>query len=142
MYRVFLLAACGLLGCTSEITPSSSQAGADSPGSNGSDGSSTTSGGVGSGGATGSTDATSSTTGVAGGATTGGNFNPNATDPGRVTLHRLINTEYNNTVRDLIGTTQTPANDFPIDGSGAGFDNLADVLSLSPPHLIALNSAA
>ncbi len=142
MNRVLILAACGLLGCTSKIEPSRSQGTGHGPGSSGSDGSTSTSGGVGSGGATGGGDGSTSTTGVAGGATTGGSFNPNATDPGRVTLHRLNNTEYNNTVRDLLGTTQTPADSFPIDGSGAGFDNLADVLSLSPPHLIALNSAA
>jgi hypothetical protein len=29
-------------------------------------------------------------------------------DPGRVTLHRLNNAEYNNTVRDLLGTALRP----------------------------------
>src|SRR3954447_5574499 len=29
-------------------------------------------------------------------------------DPGRVTLHRLNRAEYNNTVRDLLGTTLSP----------------------------------
>ena len=53
-------------------------------------------------------------------------------DPGRVTLHRLNNAEYNNTVRDLLGTTLQPANDFPPDDRGYGFDNVADVLRLSP----------
>jgi hypothetical protein len=53
-------------------------------------------------------------------------------DPGRVTLHRLNNAEYNNTVRDLLGTTLQPANDFPADDRGYGFDNVADVLRLSP----------
>ena len=55
-----------------------------------------------------------------------------ATDPGRVTMHRLNRVEYNNTVRDLLGTTQTPADDFPADDRGYGFDNIADVLSISP----------
>jgi hypothetical protein len=32
-----------------------------------------------------------------------------AEDPGRVTVHRLNRTEYNNTVRDLLGTSQRPA---------------------------------
>ena len=54
------------------------------------------------------------------------------TDPGRITLHRLNNAEYNNTVRDLLGTKLTPANDFPADDRGYGFDNVADVLRLSP----------
>lgn len=57
---------------------------------------------------------------------------PSDDDPGRVTLHRLNRTEYNNTLRDLLGTTQRPADDFPLDDSGFGFDNNADVLSVSP----------
>src|SRR5690606_6524983 len=64
------------------------------------------------------------------------------TDVGTVMVHRLNNTEYNNTVRDLLGTSATPADAFPLDGSGAGFDNIAQVLSLSPNHLVALQSAA
>jgi hypothetical protein len=53
-------------------------------------------------------------------------------DPGRVTARRLNRTEYNNTIRDLIGLDLQPADDFPQDDSGYGFDNIADVLSLSP----------
>jgi len=53
-------------------------------------------------------------------------------DPGRVTLHRLNRAEYNNTVRDLLGTSLRPADDFPEDDRGYGYDNIADVLSLSP----------
>ena len=53
-------------------------------------------------------------------------------DPGRVTARRLNRTEYNNTVRDLLGVTLRPADDFPQDDTGYGFDNVADVLSLSP----------
>src|SRR4051812_10882518 len=53
-------------------------------------------------------------------------------DPGRVTLHRLNRTEYNNPVRDLLGTALRPADAFPFDDVGHGFDNIADVLSLSP----------
>ncbi|NBD10243.1 DUF1592 domain-containing protein [Corallococcus silvisoli] len=53
-------------------------------------------------------------------------------DPGRVTLHRLNRAEYDNTVRDLLGDTSTPARDFPPDDHGFGFDNNADVLSMSP----------
>jgi len=55
-----------------------------------------------------------------------------ADDPGRVTLRRLNRNEYNNTVRDLLWTTQTPADDFAADDIGLGFDNIADVLTLSP----------
>jgi hypothetical protein len=60
---------------------------------------------------------------------------PMGADPGRVTVHRLNRVEYNNTVRDLLGTARAPADDFPIDDRGSGFDNIADVLTLSPLHL-------
>jgi len=53
-------------------------------------------------------------------------------DPGRVPPHRLNRTEYNNTVRDLLGDTSRPASDFPSDDHGYGYDNNATILSLSP----------
>ena len=53
-------------------------------------------------------------------------------DPGRVTARRLNRAEYNNTVRDLLGVSVRPADEFPTDDSGYGFDNIGDVLSLSP----------
>jgi Protein of unknown function (DUF1592)/Protein of unknown function (DUF1588)/Protein of unknown function (DUF1585)/Protein of unknown function (DUF1587)/Protein of unknown function (DUF1595)/Planctomycete cytochrome C len=53
-------------------------------------------------------------------------------DPGRVTIRRLNRVEYNNTIRDLVGIQFQPANDFPADDVGYGFDNIGDVLSLSP----------
>ncbi len=52
--------------------------------------------------------------------------------PGRVTVRRLNRTEYNNTIRDLFGIDFRPAEDFPADDVGEGFDNIADVLSLPP----------
>ena len=55
-----------------------------------------------------------------------------APDPGRVTIRRLNRTEYNNTIRDLLGVDLSPADDFPQDDSGYGFDNIGDVLSVSP----------
>jgi hypothetical protein len=64
------------------------------------------------------------------------------TDPGRVTMHRLNRTEYNNTVRDLIGTTLQPATDFTADNRGAGFDNIADLLTLSPVQMAQYQQAA
>ena len=57
---------------------------------------------------------------------------PNNPDPGRVTLRRLNRAEYNNTIRDLVGVEFEPADDFPADDSGYGFDNIGDVLSLPP----------
>ena len=53
-------------------------------------------------------------------------------DPGRVTIRRLNRAEYNNTIRDLTGVNFQPAEDFPLDDVGYGFDNIGDVLSLSP----------
>jgi mono/diheme cytochrome c family protein len=53
-------------------------------------------------------------------------------DPGRVTARRLNRAEYNNTVRDLLGVQLRPADEFPQDDSGYGFDNIGDVLSVSP----------
>jgi hypothetical protein len=55
-----------------------------------------------------------------------------APDPGRVTVRRLNRVEYNNTIRDLIGVDFDPAEDFPSDDIGHGFDNIGDVLTLSP----------
>ncbi len=63
------------------------------------------------------------------------NVNCNNPDPGRVTIRRLNRTEYNNTIRDLLGINFRPADDFPPDDSGFGFDNIGDVLSISPLHL-------
>lgn len=55
-------------------------------------------------------------------------------DPGRVTMRRLNNVEYDNALRDLLGIDFSPSTEtgFPSDGVGNGFDNQGDVLSLSP----------
>jgi mono/diheme cytochrome c family protein len=53
-------------------------------------------------------------------------------DPGRVTIRRLNRNEYNNTIRDLLGVDFHPADDFPSDDVGYGFDNIGDVLSMPP----------
>ena len=53
-------------------------------------------------------------------------------NPGHVTLRRLNRSEYNNTIRDLVGIDFEPAKDFPADNVGYGFDNIGDVLSLDP----------
>jgi hypothetical protein len=54
-------------------------------------------------------------------------------DPGRVTMHRLTNAEYDNTVRDLFyGLPVSPSADFPADEVSLGFDNISDVLSVTP----------
>jgi len=53
-------------------------------------------------------------------------------DPGRVTARRLNRTEYNNTIRDLLGVDIRPADNFPSDETAFGFDNISDALTLSP----------
>jgi Protein of unknown function (DUF1592)/Protein of unknown function (DUF1588)/Protein of unknown function (DUF1587)/Protein of unknown function (DUF1585)/Protein of unknown function (DUF1595)/Planctomycete cytochrome C len=65
-----------------------------------------------------------------------------ARDYGRVTIRRLNRTEYNNTIRDLVGVDFKPAADFPNDDVGYGFDNIGDVLSTSPMLLEKYLSAA
>jgi cytochrome c553 len=53
-------------------------------------------------------------------------------DAGRVVLSRLNREEYKNTVQDILGVAFNPAADFPADDSGYGYDNIGDVLTLSP----------
>jgi mono/diheme cytochrome c family protein len=55
-----------------------------------------------------------------------------AADPGRVTAHRLNRNEYTNTIRDLLGVQFRAEKYFPTDDSGDGFDNIGDVLTVSP----------
>ncbi|MEM9587614.1 MAG: DUF1592 domain-containing protein, partial [Planctomycetota bacterium] len=66
--------------------------------------------------------------------------------PSKITTRRLNRAEYNNTVRDLLGVDLDPAAAFPSDEVGGGFDNNADVLSLSTllieKYLDAANSIA
>ena len=53
-------------------------------------------------------------------------------NPGRPSLHRLNRFEYANSVRDLLGLEIDPASFLPPDDSSHGFDNMAEVLNLSP----------
>ena len=53
-------------------------------------------------------------------------------DPGRMTAHRLNRNEYTNTIRDLLGVRFRADRDFPADDSSDGFDNIGDVLTVSP----------
>jgi hypothetical protein len=59
-------------------------------------------------------------------------IDPQNLDPGRVTVHRLNRTEYRNTIRDLLGVDFNTDVEFPADDLGYGFDNIADVLNVSP----------
>lgn len=54
---------------------------------------------------------------------------------GKVTIRRLNRAEYNYSVQDLLGVDLSPADEFPSDDVGYGFDNIGDVLSLSPLHM-------
>jgi mono/diheme cytochrome c family protein len=53
-------------------------------------------------------------------------------NPGRPSIHRLNRAEYANAVRDLLGVDIDARTYLPPDDSGYGFDNVADVLSVSP----------
>ena len=53
-------------------------------------------------------------------------------NPAKVVIRRLNRSEYDNTVRDLLGVTFKPAEDFPPDDSGYGFDNIGATLSMNP----------
>jgi cytochrome c5 len=57
---------------------------------------------------------------------------PNA---GRPAIHRLNRSEYSNAIRDLLALNTNPGADLPVDDSGYGFDNVADVLTVSPTLL-------
>ena len=53
-------------------------------------------------------------------------------NPGRTTVHRLNRLEYGNAIRDLLGLEVDPEALLPPDDEDEGFDNIADVLSVSP----------
>jgi hypothetical protein len=59
-------------------------------------------------------------------------LDPARPDPGRVTIRRLNRTEYRNAVFDLLGVEYDTEEVFPPDDTGYGFDNIGDVLSISP----------
>lgn len=63
-------------------------------------------------------------------------------DAAPVTISRLNRSEYNNTVRDLFGTSMKPADTFPEDDFGFGFNNISSVLSVSLLHLEQYDQAA
>ena len=63
-------------------------------------------------------------------------------NPGRWIAHRLNRAEYTNAVRDLLGLNIDAAQLIPSDDESYGFDNIADVLKLSPVLLERYMSAA
>jgi hypothetical protein len=131
---VLALAAVAFGGCTGTIGAGSSGSGA--AGTTGAAGTSGTTGG----GVTGLA-GTMSITGLAGSTGTP----PVTVAPGSsgvVVLRRLNQTEYNNTVRELLQTTLAPANAFPADDLGGEFDTVGSALTLSPTYVRAYESTA
>ena len=63
-------------------------------------------------------------------------------DPGRPAVHRLNRAEYSNAVRDLLAVDIDTGAMIPADDSGHGFDNIGDVLTVSPSLLDRYLSAA
>ena len=63
-------------------------------------------------------------------------------NPGATALHRLNRTEYGNAVRDLLDLPVDTTTLLPADDSSEGFDNVADVLGMSPQLVQSYISAA
>ena len=63
-------------------------------------------------------------------------------NPGRPALHRLNRTEYANSVHDLLDLDVDPAAYLPADDMSHGFDNMADVLTVTPSLMEAYLRAA
>ena len=63
-------------------------------------------------------------------------------NPGRPILHRLNRTEYQNSIRDLLDLELDVESLLPPDDMSQGFDNMADVLTVSPTLLESYISAA
>jgi hypothetical protein len=63
-------------------------------------------------------------------------------NPGAPALHRLNRAEYSNAIRDLLGLDFDHTAGLPPDDSGYGFDNIGDVLTVSPLHMEKYMSAA
>ena len=63
-------------------------------------------------------------------------------NPGRPVLHRLNRAEYTNAIRDLLAVEIDPRAILPADDTSYGFDNIGDVLSMSPVLLERYMSAA
>ena len=53
-------------------------------------------------------------------------------NPGEATMHRLNRAEYANAIRDLLGLEIDATAILPADDESSGFDNIADVLRVSP----------
>jgi hypothetical protein len=65
-----------------------------------------------------------------------------APNPGRIVIHRLNRTEYVNVIQDLLKLDIEGSEFLPGDMAGFGFDNNADVLSITPALMARYMSAA
>ncbi len=63
-------------------------------------------------------------------------------NPGSVPLHRLNRAEYQNAIKEILALDIDPAQLLPRDDKSAGFDNVAEVLKVSPSFLEQYLSAA
>ena len=63
-------------------------------------------------------------------------------NPGRPILHRLNRSEYANAIRDLLGITIETEKLLPPDDMSQGYDNMSDVLTVSPTLLESYIKAA
>jgi hypothetical protein len=63
-------------------------------------------------------------------------------NPGRVALHRLNRAEYASTIEEILAVHVDPSNLLPVDDISDGFDNIANVLKVSPSFLEQYISAA
>jgi hypothetical protein len=126
---LFLCLALSIFGCDDDggQTPEG-QGGSGGPG-----------GGIGAGGNAGNAGEGG---GAGGDAGEGGGGDTDCVDPGRITMRRLNRIEYDNTIRDLLSDETAPARNFPEDDIGEGFDNVADVLTVSPLHVEKYEAAA
>ena len=130
-----VVAACAIAaGCNGSIGGAGGAGNATGMGTGTGNGTGT---GTGTGNATGVGGAGAGATGVAG---SGVITAPAAA--GVVVMRRLNHSEYNNTVKELLGTTLAPANGFPADDLGGEFDTVGSALSLSPAYVIAYEAAA
>ena len=59
-------------------------------------------------------------------------IDPANPDPGQLTVQRLNRIEYQNTIYDLMGVNFDTRDAFPPDNTGEGFDNIGEILTLSP----------
>ena len=123
------LTATGLVACKGAV---GGDPGAGSGAGGAGNGTGTTAGNAGSTG--------TGTGGTAVGTGTGGAAGP--LDIGLTTAIRLNNTQYNNTVHDLLGTSLKPASNFPPDETSLGYDTIGGTLLDQPERQQAYLSAS